>query len=148
MPDRHGGRLARISGVGITMRRSIAVAVTSLMLGGALAVGPASTAFAAYSCNIDVSGSTNYMYAGYYSGTTVQPSSSGLSSAGIEAQCLLRSRAYNVGTVDGVFGSTSQSAARAFQTRMNSEYHAGLTVDGKIGPRTWPYLRDLDYYDY
>jgi len=131
----------------MTMLRRFAVGVTAVMLGSALVVAPATTAFAAYSCTIDISGSTNYMYAGYYAGTTVQPSSSSVSSAGIEAQCLLRARGYNPGTVDGVFGSNSQDAAKAFQRRMNSAYSAGLTVDGKVGPRTWPYLRDLDYYD-
>ena len=131
----------------MTIRRRIAVAATTLMLGGALVVVPSTTAFAAYSCNIDIAASTNYMYAGYYAGTTVQPSSSGVSSAGIEAQCLLRSRGYSPGTVDGIFGTNSQNAASAFQRRMNSRYHAGLTVDGKVGPKTWPYLRDLDYYD-
>jgi hypothetical protein len=129
------------------MRRRLAVAATTLVLGGAFAVVPTTSAFAAYSCGTEVAAGTNYMYSGYYTGTTVQPSSSGVSSAGIEAQCLLKRRGYNPGTVDGIFGTNSQNAAKAFQRRMNSAYRAGLTVDGKVGPRTWPYLRDLDYYD-
>ena len=128
------------------MRKFIAVTASALALGAAMVIAPVSSASAAaYQCEYETSGSTNYMYSGYYGGLTVQPSSTGLSQAGIEAQCLLHRRAYNPGTIDGVFGSRSQAAALAFQKRMNAKFHVGLSEDGKVGPKTWPYLRNANY---
>jgi peptidoglycan hydrolase-like protein with peptidoglycan-binding domain len=127
-------------------RHRIAVLAGALTLGGVMAVASASSASAAtYTCNYRFSGDN--LYAGYYSGTTVQPSSSGVSSAGIEAQCLLKYRqGFNPGSIDGVFGSNSQSAARAFQAKINYNYsNVHLVVDGKVGPSTWPYLRNQSY---
>lgn len=46
-------------------------------------------------------------------------------------QRLLRDRGYSPGTLDGVFGTATQSAVRAFQLAN------GLTVDGIVGPSTW-----------
>lgn len=126
-------------------RKWLVSAAAVLALGGGLAVLPATAASAAYSCDYDISAS-GYWYAGHYTGTTVQPSTTGVSAAGIEAQCLLKFRGYNPGTIDGVFGSNSRAAALKFQKRMNSVHHAGLTEDGKIGSNTWPYLRN-SYYD-
>jgi len=37
-------------------------------------------------------------------------------------------------TIDGIFGSLTNDAVRAFQTLL------GLTVDGIVGPQTWNYL--------
>ncbi|GAA0222481.1 peptidoglycan-binding domain-containing protein [Cryptosporangium japonicum] len=129
----------------LAVRRRLALAAAVLALGGGLALLPASAASAAYSCDYDISAS-GYWYAGHYAGTTVQPSATGVSAAGIEAQCLLKYRGYNPGTIDGVFGSNSRAAALAFQKRMNSAHRAGLTEDGKVGSKTWPYLRN-SYYD-
>lgn len=125
--------------------KRMAVVAGALSLAGVMTVAPMSSASAAtYTCHYD-QGANNYVYASYYFGTTIQPSSSGLSQAGIEAQCVLKYRGYNPGTVDGVFGTNSQSAARKFQKRINALYHVGLDEDGKVGPQTWPYLRNLNY---
>jgi hypothetical protein len=124
----------------MTARRRIAMAAAVLVLGGGVAVVPATSASAAYVCHWRQDSSGDW-YAGYYSGNTVQPSTTGVSSAGIEAQCLLKHYHFTL-TIDGVFGPTSQSKAKQFQEIQNEAYHAGLSEDGKVGPRTWPWLRD------
>ncbi|MEA2857816.1 MAG: hypothetical protein QOH98_2137, partial [Methylobacteriaceae bacterium] len=48
-------------------------------------------------------------------------------------QHLLRARGHTV-TADGVFGSNTEAAVKAFQTSK------GLVVDGKVGPQTWKAL--------
>src|SRR5512132_1229397 len=48
-------------------------------------------------------------------------------------QYLLRARGHNV-TADGIFGSNTDAAVRAFQQRK------GLAVDGIVGPNTWSAL--------
>ena len=48
-------------------------------------------------------------------------------------QYLLRGRGQNV-AVDGLFGSKTDGAVRAFQRK------AGLAVDGIVGPNTWSAL--------
>ncbi|MDX6315344.1 MAG: hypothetical protein QOF44_4808 [Streptomyces sp.] len=119
----------------MTIRKRIALAAAALALGSGLAVLPATSASAAtYTCHYSTSG--DYAYAGYYSTTVVTTS-------GIEAQCLLRRSGYNPGTIDGVFGSNSQAAAKAFQKDMNDVFSAGLDEDGKIGKESWPWLRRL-----
>jgi putative peptidoglycan binding protein len=132
----------------MTLRRFFALAVSAFVLtSGTLLVGPVNPAFAAYSCNVQEDAHGN-IWANYYGGSTVQPSSSGVSSAGIEAQCLLRYRGFSPGTVDGVFGTNSKNAAKAFQKKVNKEYpSANLDEDGKVGPKTWPYLRNCGIYE-
>jgi peptidoglycan hydrolase-like protein with peptidoglycan-binding domain len=126
----------------MTIRKRIALAAAALALGSGLAVLPATSASAAtYTCHYSTSG--DYAHAGYYSGTTVQPSTTVVTTSGIEAQCLLRRSGYNPGTIDGVFGSNSQAAAKAFQKDMNDVFSAGLDEDGKIGKESWPWLRRL-----
>ncbi|MFI5960185.1 peptidoglycan-binding protein [Cryptosporangium sp. NPDC051539] len=71
----------------------------------------------------------------------MQPSATGVSAAGIEAQCLLKHYRFTL-TIDGVFGPTSQSKAKQFQEMQNELFDAGLREDGKVGPQTWPWLRD------
>ncbi|MFF4133052.1 peptidoglycan-binding protein [Streptomyces mirabilis] len=82
-----------------------------------------------------------WAYAAHYSGTTVRPSSTGMSSAGIEAQCLLDLAGFSPGTIDGVLGTKSQAAAADFQRLANEYDGVTLTVDGKVGPKAWPLLR-------
>ncbi|MFD6280072.1 peptidoglycan-binding protein [Streptomyces sp. NPDC060209] len=49
-------------------------------------------------------------------------------------QTLLNQQGYEAGTADGVFGSATESAVRAFQTAR------GLGADGMVGPKTWTAL--------
>lgn len=126
----------------------VAVSAATLCL-SALSVTSATAAelgTQAYSCNVTSTGWApgDKYYAGYYSGNTVQPSSTSVSAAGKEAQCLLEYKGYDVGTVDGIFGTNSKAAAKKFQTRVNELCGSNtLDVDGLVGPKTWPYLRDV-----
>ncbi|MCM1943625.1 peptidoglycan-binding protein [Streptomyces sp. G3] len=131
-----------------THRRTSLVLASLTLLGGTATGGVAAaaesgaTAAAAYSCNVSMS-STGRLSAGYYSGTTVVPSSSQVTSAGKEAQCLLQYQGHNPGTIDGIFGRNSQAAAKKFQSTVNYACDTNLAEDGKVGPQTWPYLRRL-----
>lgn len=49
-------------------------------------------------------------------------------------QWLLAMNGYNVGTVDGIFGSKTLAAVKAYQQAK------GLTVDGVVGKNTWKIL--------
>jgi peptidoglycan hydrolase-like protein with peptidoglycan-binding domain len=100
------------------------------------------SAAATYSCRFTLTGAPLGWTTDYYKGNTVIPSSTGASSAGIEAQCLLRLHGFNPGTIDGIFGPNSQAAAKDFQRAANSNCkHVDLAVDGSVGPKTWPALR-------
>ncbi|MFI2779529.1 peptidoglycan-binding protein [Streptomyces sp. ALB3] len=50
------------------------------------------------------------------------------------AQTLLDQQGYEAGAADGIFGATTESAVRAFQTAR------GLDADGMVGPKTWTAL--------
>jgi transcriptional regulator with XRE-family HTH domain len=52
-----------------------------------------------------------------------------------EAQCLLRRAGFSPGGIDGEFGPLTLGAVKALQK------HAGLHVDGMVGPHTWKALR-------
>ncbi|MFJ8546696.1 peptidoglycan-binding protein [Streptomyces sp. NPDC093586] len=131
-------------------RKRLSLMVATAALGTVLAV-PATAVAAeqatdaavsaqAYSCNIkNVNGQKR---AGYYSGNTTVPSSTKVTNAGIEAQCILKAMGYPTGTVDGVFGTNSKAAMRKFQGDVNKVYgRKVLDVDGLPGPKSWPYLR-------
>ncbi|MFD4603530.1 peptidoglycan-binding protein [Streptomyces sp. NPDC058464] len=129
-----------------TRRRASLALAAAVLLGGTLAgqfaVGTEATAAVpatVYACN--VTGGFGPLTAGYYSGSTAIPSTSQVTAAGKEAQCLLKYRGYDPGTVDGIFGSKSQAAARAFQHDINDLCEAALKEDGSVGPKTWPWLR-------
>ena len=49
-------------------------------------------------------------------------------------QWLLSLNGYNVGTIDGIFGSNTLKAVKAYQTAK------GLEVDGVVGKNTWTKL--------
>ncbi|MFI1223648.1 MULTISPECIES: peptidoglycan-binding protein [unclassified Streptomyces] len=130
-------------------RMRIPLVLASLTLLGTTATGgvaaaaeTGATAVAAYPCNVSMS-STGRLSAGYYSGTTVVPSASQVTSAGKEAQCLLQYHGRDPGTIDGIFGRNSQKAAEKFQSTVNYACNTDLAEDGKVGPRTWPHLRRL-----
>jgi Putative peptidoglycan binding domain len=138
-------------------RRLAAMAIAPVLaLAGVVAV-PAVPVDAAFAChysdqtgnlhsNSEPGGNFSLQgqeFASYYSGYTVIPSTTGVSAAGIEAQCLLLHAGFNPGTIDGVFGPNSQSAARSFQSFVNNNFHANISVDGLPGPQTWPFLRFL-----
>lgn len=60
-----------------------------------------------------------------------------------ELQRQLRNTYYYSGTIDGIFGTAVQNAVKAFQAS------AGLSVDGKVGPRTFDalYNRTADIFN-
>ncbi|NJQ02038.1 peptidoglycan-binding domain-containing protein [Streptomyces zingiberis] len=135
------------------MRRSVATALTAATLITGAVTAPAAfattattagTTAQAYSCRYSVS--EPYAYAGHYSGTTVVPGSTVVTTAGIEAQCLLKRAGFDPGTIDGVFGSNSRAAAKRFQTMMNTTYGYQLATDGIVGSATWPALRTYVCY--
>ena len=141
-------------------RRRIALAVSPLLAVLALMLAPAAPAEAAYSCHYtnnpnirltlpSVTGTQTIAgqeFAGHYGGNTVVPLTTGVSAAGIEAQCILLKAGFNPGTIDGVFGPNSQAAARAFQVHANNFFGAELAVDGLPGPHTWPWLRWMAHF--
>ncbi|WP_327591752.1 peptidoglycan-binding domain-containing protein [Streptomyces chartreusis] len=64
--------------------------------------------------------------------STIRRGSSG--SAVTHAQCLLGYWGYDVGGIDGVFGSRTENQVRNFQR------DRGLAVDGIVGANTWAEL--------
>ncbi|KAF4405864.1 peptidoglycan-binding domain-containing protein [Streptomyces lycii] len=129
--------------------KRIALVTATLALTGGVFSTPASAdsasatasqeiSAAAYTCDVERSGNT--YQAGYYSGRTITPSTRSVSAAGIEAQCILKHRGYDPGTVDGVFGPNSQAAMKELQRDVNDS-GAGLVVDGLPGPKSWGWLR-------
>ncbi|NBM20529.1 peptidoglycan-binding protein [Streptomyces sp. GC420] len=134
-----------------TTRRRAGLLIASLALlggttGGGVAVATdrgadGAVSAAAYSCDVHRA-ANGKLYAGYYDGETVVPSGTRVTSSGIEAQCLLLEYNIDPGPVDGIFGPRSQAAAKEFQRRVNDVCGTNLAVDGKVGPRTWPYLRN------
>ncbi|WP_166027481.1 peptidoglycan-binding domain-containing protein [Streptomyces chilikensis] len=120
---------------------TVAAALTVLgtAITGEVAVAAESDASAVYPCRITKT--ANGYTAGYYSGNTVIPSSTQVTAAGKEAQCLLDYMGPDPGTIDGIFGPQSKDAAANFQKMMNSACNAGLVADGIVGSKTWPYLR-------
>lgn len=121
-------------------RRSVGIAIASLLALSGTVAGTGEAEAATYPCHVGHD-DTGRHYSDYYTGSTVQPSSTQVTAAGKEAQCLLKYFGHNVGTVDGIFGPMSRAAARKAQEIANSKCRAGLVVDGLIGPKSWPYLR-------
>lgn len=67
-----------------------------------------------------------------YGGTVLGNGSSGTSVK--ELQQRLSALGYKVGTIDGIYGSNTESAVKAFQRDV------GLSVDGLVGENTWKAL--------
>jgi len=42
--------------------------------------------------------------------------------------------------IDGIFGAKTKTAVINFQNAINAADHAGLSVDGVVGSKTWSYL--------
>ncbi|MEU2589013.1 peptidoglycan-binding domain-containing protein [Streptomyces avermitilis] len=95
----------------------------------------------AYSCHFYAYGGGEY--AGHYSGNTVVPSPTSVTSAGIEAQCLLSVLGMYTDTIDGIFGPHSQAAMKVAQQAYNESHHKHVAVDGFPGPESWWGLRLL-----
>jgi peptidoglycan hydrolase-like protein with peptidoglycan-binding domain len=126
------------------LKRGFVTVVASVALfGGGLALAPTAAQATTATCNDSTVSITDkgIIQAGFYSGTMV-PSSSQVTDAGLEAQCILIWRGYSLGAFDGVFGPKSQPALKLFQAEINREAgHQALAVDGSCGSQTWPYLR-------
>lgn len=123
------------------MRKVATIAAALLTLAGAVASAPAASA-TTYTCHYSSAGPyPDPLYAGYYSGNTYVPVSGNFSDPAIEAQCLVAAFGYSPGTIDGVYGPNTQSAIKKFQQWADTYEHAGLSVDGFVGPATWPQLR-------
>jgi peptidoglycan hydrolase-like protein with peptidoglycan-binding domain len=121
-------------------RRTIGIAIASLIALSGAVTGANDAEAATYPCSV-YHDDTGRHYAGYYTGSTVQPSSTQVTAAGKEAQCLLKYYGHDPGTIDGIFGTKSRAAAKRAQEIANSKCRASLVVDGLIGPKSWPYLR-------
>jgi len=153
---RRPGRWGALFSAVARKRLVVLAAAPALALAGVV-VSPAMSADAAFAChfsdqtgnlhtNSEPGGNFSNMgqeFAGYYNGYTTVPAPNTTSTPGIEAQCLLLHAGFNPGTIDGIFGPNSQSAARSFQSFVNSAFHANISVDGMVGPQTWPFLRFL-----
>jgi putative peptidoglycan binding protein len=139
---------------------SVGVHVTKEVNGGlvpthASQAQPAGSVTSLASCHYSTNASQSFSfngtrflgfgYAGHYSGLTAVPSTTQVTSAGVEAQCMLaRYGFYNPGGIDGVFGRNSQAAMHQFQIDMNNIFGAGLaTGPGQDlpGPNSWKWLR-------
>lgn len=141
----------------LARRRLAALAIAPVLALAGVVVSPAVSVDAAFACHFsDQTGNLhsnsepggNYSFQGqefasYYSGYTAIPASNTVTTQGIEAQCLLLHAGYNPGTIDGIFGPNSQSAAKGLQSFVNANFHANISVDGLPGPQTWPFLRFL-----
>ncbi|MDH2389464.1 hypothetical protein QCN29_11795 [Streptomyces sp. HNM0663] len=133
----------------MNVRRHLALATAAAALGGGLALAPAAQAStaqtaqesgaAAYSCHMTKK--NGRWHAGHYSGNTVTPAAGRVTSAGIEAQCILKHVWKQSIAVDGYFGPKSRAAFKPVQRSANSVCNAKLVVDGLPGPKSWPYLR-------
>ena len=145
---------------GNVTRRRIGIALAPALAVLGLMVAPATHALAAqtFACHYSSApmnatvqlsdGSLHHLTvgerAGYYTGITVQPSSTGVTEAGKEAQCLLLRAGFSPGPIDGIFGPMSQTAATHFQAKVDSACHGVLRQDGLVGSKTWPWLRWYD----
>ncbi|MFJ6630081.1 peptidoglycan-binding protein [Streptomyces sp. NPDC091376] len=132
----------------MSFRRKLTLALVPVLLGAGLTLTSAAPSSAAVTCSYSYNQSTERAYAGHYTGLTAQPSKTVVTSAGAEAQCLLKSIEFSPGTIDGVFGPNSQGAMRAFQQFVNRNYDAGIAEDGMCGPESWPWLRNFAYWDW
>ncbi|WP_327303130.1 peptidoglycan-binding domain-containing protein [Streptomyces sp. NBC_01298] len=118
----------------MNLRKQIMVTVATAVLGGGLALGGVASAApvpseqsAAYTCN-------------YYSGTALTTTGQTGSEAVKrikQVQCLInQNTSYPTWlTEDGQFGSATYNAVKSVQS------HAGISVDGQVGPNTWSKLR-------
>jgi len=57
-----------------------------------------------------------------------------------KAQNALNNRGYHAGAADGIFGSQTKNAVRAYQTDRKEDEFLPLSVDGIVGPKTWARL--------
>ncbi|MFS4091516.1 peptidoglycan-binding domain-containing protein [Streptomyces sp. AF1A] len=109
--------------------RLLATAAAVLALSGAAAVPQATAAPAAGATRL--APASEHGCSPHHQ-STIRRGSTG--AAVTHAQCLLNYWGYNVGGVDGIFGSRTENQVRNFQR------DRGLSVDGIVGPNTWAEL--------
>jgi hypothetical protein len=102
-------------------------------LAATAASAPAPPSKPPYACRLERIDGLWYAGNSRTQATTVAYGSAGPEVA--EVQCLLRRAGFSPGGIDGMFGPLTQGAAKSFQK------HAGLDVDGIVGPHTWKALR-------
>ena len=123
------------------MRRRLALAISPAIALLGILVAPAVPVEAAtFSCHYSFSRSIvvtvpdpgapslrlqGEEFAGHYSGNTIVPSTTGVSAAGIEAQCLLAADGYNPGPIDGVFGPPFSSGDESVSANSGRIRRAG-----------------------
>ncbi|WP_327596742.1 peptidoglycan-binding domain-containing protein [Streptomyces chartreusis] len=106
----------------------VSVAAAALVLGGVVA---APTAVAAESVGTPAAQAAEHGCSPHRQ-STISRGSSG--AAVTHAQCLLNYWGYDVGSVDGIFGSRTENQVRNFQRDRR------LSVDGIVGANTWAEL--------
>ena len=132
--------LAALGGIGLVLTVATPAAAAAIPQ-------PQATVTCSYSSQAASSNSwgyTRYEYAGHYSGLTAVPSTTQVTTAGEEAQCLLKHIGQDPGPIDGIFGAQSQAAMRNFQIGFNESGYGlppYLDTDGMPGPQSWPALR-------
>lgn len=57
-----------------------------------------------------------------------------------KAQKALNDRGYTAGAADGIYGSQTKNAVKAYQTDRKEDEFLPLGVDGIVGPKTWARL--------
>ncbi|KAB1140670.1 peptidoglycan-binding protein [Streptomyces luteolifulvus] len=128
----------------MNMRRHLALASATAVLGGGLAIAPAASA-GAVTARADAPAKEYSCSKIWYSGTALTVRGH-TGKRVIEVQCLLKlsqqtgkfwkNHGYKV---DGIFGPNTERAVKYHQSK------AHILVDGKVGKQTWKTLRTYKY---
>ncbi|EPD57197.1 MULTISPECIES: peptidoglycan-binding domain-containing protein [Streptomyces] len=135
-------------------RKRMAVALATATLGG-LAIVPAAeaastsashqSAHTAAATAVRSDSTAGSWTCNYYHGNSKILRSGSKGAAVKEAQCLLKlhwktPKGKHL-AIDGKYGPKTTAAVTEFQKRVNRYQHAGIPVDGIVGPKTWKWLR-------